>query len=91
MKQIQMPAKDFEKLKKTVEWYDAMPAFIEVGDRFHENVSEEMENLFPSIPEIEDDDYFNINTELTGDNKLIVTLQSVTDYEDEIQIELVPV
>lgn len=40
MKQIQMPAKDFEKLKKTVEWYDAMPAFIEVGDRFHENVSE---------------------------------------------------
>lgn len=89
MKEVQMPAEDFEKLKEAVMWYDAMPAFLEVGDRFHENMSEELDALLPEIPEIESDDYFSLGV-MEQEGELILTLQSVTDYEDEIEVQLVP-
>ena len=90
MKQLQMPAEDFEKLRQAVVWYDAMPAFLEVGDRFHENMSEKMDDLLPEVPEIESDEYYSIGVELTGDDRLILNLQNVVDYMDEIQVELIP-
>ena len=89
MKQIQMPAEDFEKLKAAITWYDAMPAFLEVGDRFHENMSEELDNLLPSVPEIESDDYYSGGVE-QSEGRLILNLISEEDFEDEIQVELIP-
>lgn len=90
MKQVQMPAEDFEKLKKTIAWYDDMPAYLEVGDRFHERMAEEMDNLLPEMEEIENDDYYNGGID-EKDGKLIMTLVSTEDPEEEIEIELVPV
>ena len=90
MKQVQMPAAQWDALKKVIEWYDDMPAFLEVGDRFHERMSEEMYHLLPSIPEIESDEYFSLGV-LEQEGELILTLQSVTDYLKEIQIQLVPI
>ncbi len=90
MKQIQMPAEDFEKLKAAIMWYDAMPAFLEVGDRFHENMNEEMDNLLPEVPEIKSDEYYSLGV-IEQEGELILTIQSITDYLDEIEIQLVPV
>lgn len=90
MKQVQIPAADFEKLKSTIEWYDNMPAFLEVGDRFHERMSEEMDNLLPEMEEIATDDYYNGGID-EKDGKLIMTLVSNDDPEEEIEVELVPV
>ena len=89
MRHAPMPAEDFDKLKAAITWYDAMPDFLEVGDRFHENMSEEMDALLPDIPEIESDDYFSLGV-VEQEGELILTLQSVTDYLDEIEIQLVP-
>ena len=90
MKQVQMPALNFIRLKATIAWYDAMPAYLEVGDRFHERMSEEMDNLLPEMEEIENDDYYNGGIEEV-DGKLFMTLISTIDLDDEIEIELVPV
>lgn len=89
MKQVQMPAAKRDALLKVIKWYDAMPAFLEVGDRFHERMGEEIDNLLPTIPEIESDNYFSLGV-VEQEGELILTIQSVTDYLDEIEIQLVP-
>lgn len=89
MKQVQMTQARFDMLKAIIRWYDIMPAFLDVGDRFHERMSEEMDNLLPTLEEIESDDYYNGGIE-EKDGKLIMTLVSTEDVEDEIEVELVP-
>lgn len=89
MKQVQMPVDNINKLKAIIKWYDAMPAFLEVGDRFHERMAEEMDDLLPDMEEIESNDYYNGGIEVK-DDKVILTLISTDDIDDEIEVELIP-
>lgn len=88
-KQVEMPADNFEKLKMTVEWYDNMPAYLEVGDRFHEMLAEEMDDFLPEIEEITSDEFYSDGLEMV-EGKLIWNLLLSDDDETELKIELIP-
>lgn len=90
MKQVQISADNFNKLKATLTWYDAMPGFLEVGDRFHERMSEEIDKLLPAMEELDSDDYYLSNIDVV-DDKLIMVLTSTDDPEEEVKFELIPV
>lgn len=90
MKQIEMTSESWDALKKVVEWYDAMPAFLEIGDTAHERILGEIDNLLPEIEEIENLDYYSGGVEVV-DGKLLLTLVSEYDYEDDSVVELVAV
>lgn len=87
---IPVPVDNFVKLKQTIEWYDKMPSFLDVGDRFHENMSEEIENLLPAIDELDNQDYYNGGIEVV-DGKMFMTLVHELDPGKEIECELIPV
>lgn len=88
MKQITINSADYTKLFDLVKWYGEMPD-VEVGDRFHENVAERIDEMLPTVPEIESDDYYSGGVEIVcGD--IIWTLVSNDDFDKEIKFMLVP-
>lgn len=79
--------KKFEQLKALTEWYDAMPAGIEVGDRFHENV---FDIQVSHIELLADDEYYFSHVELS-DGKMIASygLNECGDIQTYEHVEIV--
>lgn len=90
MKQLQISTENFNKLKAVLTWYDAMPKFLEVGDRFHERMSEEIDELLPEMEELDSDDWYMSNIDVVA-NTLVMTLTSTIDLNVEEKYELIPV
>lgn len=79
----------FIELYEIVKWYNNMPASLEVGDRFHETVSETMRELAGTLDNINKDYYFG-NFTINSDQHLIVTVSDAESGDDVGTIRLCP-
>lgn len=63
----------FANLLEAVKWYDAMPTCLDdaVGDRFHEDINDHINESLPTVPELDDDEYYMESTSVVGDTIVI--------------------
>lgn len=88
-----LPKSKIEELIKVVAWYAAQPDGPELGDRFHENISDYFSDSVPDdyMQEITaDDDWFWNRFDLK-DGKLIGVLQSAEADGTEKEVTIVEI